>query len=181
MRHCKALAIIGINTVVLTQFISVIHAHSGATDHDRDQYTLVLLDKQSCSSNIPTAESTLLLINQKAAISGNLKAKPTDTIKVIEAAEDEHPVAVTGFPASVAIGRGRQIRPRAVGDVVVATVDDVAVSWINTYEGTDSGSPISSISQADGFGILYGFRRTARLLISCQQLHSPYLGPQQAL
>lgn len=146
MRHSKELAVIGIKTVVLIQFISIIHAYSGTAGHDQQKYFLAgkdtPLDGESSFTDSQKAATRTVLTDQNPSTT---EAELTKTTRATEIDEDQYHLAGAQYSALVAATTARRlIHPRAIGDVVIATVDGVAVSWTNSYNGIEGVPKTSS-------------------------------------
>lgn len=55
-----------------------------------------------------------------------------------------YPVAPSGIVSLSPGNATRHIKARNVGDIVVATIDGVAVSWTNNYDGTSLSTSVTS-------------------------------------
>lgn len=87
-----------------------------------------------------TSFTPLLKGNESGFLSGNLK--PTvDQTGVIETGDNKPEISVTRpvlpYPTNVT----EQLEARQVGATVVATIDGVLVSWINSYDGKPTSTP----------------------------------------
>lgn len=118
--------------------------------------------------------NTTTLVTLKSEASGSGFGKPTVVLS------DKHvSFHATGYPKTLSTGfLKRRLEGRNLGDVVIATVDGVVVSWSNSYAGTSPTSSTSlPASKSSAKKISRRFRLTVAsyLEVRCSHLS---MGPQ---